>query len=168
MSLGRLARNRVSCPELILPFLASLAVFGAPRPCAAATAIVPHLHADSPLVGGTCGTIGPEGVGCAATTAVPTSPPAIRAFALGAAGPNPASGPVTIEYSLPRSAAINLTVHDLMGREVAHLASGIETEGRHTARWPGTAHGLRASPGFYFVRFAYPGGQQSRRILLRH
>ena len=127
-----------------------------------------HLHADSPLVGGTCGTIGAEGVGCAATTAVPTAPPSNREFALGVVRPNPTSGPVSIEYTLPRSAAIDLSVHDLMGREVAHIASGIESEGSHTAHWPGTAHGLRASPGFYFLWFKYPGGQQSLRILLRH
>src|SRR2546421_4663809 len=44
MSLGRTARSRVSCPAargLILPFLVTLAVLGAPRSSAAATAIVP-------------------------------------------------------------------------------------------------------------------------------
>ena len=127
-----------------------------------------RLRSDSPLAGDSCGTIGARGIGCAATTAVPTAPPSNREFALGVVRPNPTSGPVSIEYTVPRSAAIDLSVHDLMGREVAHIASGIESEGSHTAHWPGTAHGLRASPGFYFLRFKYPGGQQSRRILLRH
>jgi hypothetical protein len=88
------------------------------------------------------------------------------AFTLRSIGPNPASGPVAIQYTLPLSAAIDLTVHDLLGREVTRLASGVQTEGVHT-QWSGEVRGGRAGPGVYFVRLAYPGGQQSRRILLR-
>jgi hypothetical protein len=87
--------------------------------------------------------------------------------ALNVIGPNPASGPVTVEYTLPRSAVIALTVHDLMGREVARLASGLRTQGRHVQTWDAEAHGTRAHPGVYFIRLTWPEGSQSRRILLR-
>jgi len=90
-----------------------------------------------------------------------------QAFALRAIGPNPASGPVAIEYTLPLSTAIDLTVHDLLGREVTRLASGVQTSGLHVTQWTGEVRGGRAGPGVYFVRLAYPGGQRSQRILLR-
>jgi hypothetical protein len=89
------------------------------------------------------------------------------AFDLRAIGPNPASGPVAIEYTLPLSTTIDLTVHDLMGRELTRLASGVQTQGLHVMQWTGEVRGGRAGPGVYFVRLAYPGGQRSQRILLR-
>jgi hypothetical protein len=89
------------------------------------------------------------------------------AFILRAIGPNPASGPVAIEYTLPLSTTIDLTVHDLMGRELTRLATGVQTSGLHVTQWTGEVRGGRAGPGVYFVRLAYPGGQRSQRILLR-
>ena len=88
-------------------------------------------------------------------------------LALRVIGPNPASGPVVIEYVLPRGTAIDLTVHDLLGREVARLASGAQSQGLHVTQWTGNAGSRRAPPGLYFVRLGSPDGQQSRRILLR-
>jgi hypothetical protein len=89
------------------------------------------------------------------------------AFAIRSVGPSPADAAVTIEYTLQRSAAIELTVHDIMGRELARLARGFETQGLHSATWNGEARGKRVHPGVYFVRLSWPEGQQSRRILLR-
>lgn len=90
------------------------------------------------------------------------------AFTLRALGPNPTNGPITMEYSLPRSASIELTIHDLMGREVARLASGVQPSGLHATRWTGEVQGGgQAGPGIYFVRLRHPDGQESRRILLR-
>jgi hypothetical protein len=88
-------------------------------------------------------------------------------LALRVIGPNPASGPVAIEYVLPRSTAIDLTIHDLMGREVARLASGGQSMGLHVALWTGNVRGSRARPGLYFVRLTSSEDQQSRRVLLR-
>ena len=126
-----------------------------------------RLRADSPLVGGACGTIGAEGVGCDATVEVPATPITTAAFSLRSVGPNPSDGAVTIEYALPRSAPIDLTVHDLMGREMARLATGVQTQGLHIATWLGEARGRRVSPGVYFARLTWADGRQSRRVLLR-
>jgi len=89
-------------------------------------------------------------------------------LALSVIGPNPASGPVAIEYVLPRSTAIDLTIHDLMGREVTRLASGHQSRGLHVTQWTGNVRGGRAAPGVYFVRLSSPDGRHSRRILLRN
>jgi len=125
-------------------------------------------RSNSPLIGGPCGTIGAKGVGCDAAGEVNVSPPySSRGFAVRVIGSNPTAGPVAIEYALPRPAAIELTIHDLMGREVARLATGVQTEGAHTARWMGDVRGGPAGTGVYFVRLAWPEGRQTRRILLR-
>jgi hypothetical protein len=89
------------------------------------------------------------------------------AFTLRAVGPTPSSGSVSIEYTLQRSAVVALTVHDIMGRELARLANGYQTQGLHTVTWKGEAHGKRVGPGVYFVRLRWPEGTQSRRILVR-
>jgi parallel beta helix pectate lyase-like protein len=88
-------------------------------------------------------------------------------LALRVIGPNPASGPVAIEYVLPRATVIDLSVHDVLGREVARLASGAQSQGLHVAQWTGNVGRRRAPPGLYFVRLRSSDGQQSRRILLR-
>jgi hypothetical protein len=95
------------------------------------------------------------------------SAPSPSVFALRAIVPNPTTGPVTIEYALPRSAEIELTVHDVLGREVARLAMAVQTSGLHVTHWMGETHGGRAKPGVYFLRLRHPEGQTSRRILLR-
>jgi hypothetical protein len=93
--------------------------------------------------------------------------PSVAAFELRRVGPNPTAGPVAIEYALPRSAAIEITIHDLLGREVARIENGIRSPGVHVAHWAGEARGGRAGPGVYFVRMSWPEGQEARRILLR-
>lgn len=49
--------------------------------------------------------------------------------------PNPAVDRVTIPFALDHLAWIELTVHDLTGREVARLASGAYRGGNHEAAW---------------------------------
>jgi len=93
--------------------------------------------------------------------------PKVAAFALRRIGPNPTAGPVAIEYAVPRSAVIEITIHDLLGREVARIENGVRSPGLHVAHWTGAVRGGRAGPGVYFVRLTWPGGQEARRILLR-
>jgi hypothetical protein len=93
--------------------------------------------------------------------------PTAAAFTLRSIGPNPMDGALTIEYTLQRSATIELTVHDIMGRECARIASGFQTQGLHIATWSGEARGQRVHPGIYFVGLSWPDGRQFRRILVR-
>jgi hypothetical protein len=86
-------------------------------------------------------------------------------FALEPIVPNPAAGPVTIEYAVPRVTGVEITVIDLQGRQLAALVSGERTAGRHRVVWdPRTAGD--AAPGAYFVRFQAGGRKIVRRIVL--
>jgi tetratricopeptide (TPR) repeat protein len=63
--------------------------------------------------------------------------------------PNPFNPSTVISYQLPAISLVKLIIYDLLGREVATLANGIQEAGNHTATFDGS--GL--SSGFYFVRF---------------
>ena len=72
---------------------------------------------------------------------------------LGAAVPNPSSGPVSVSLSLPASGAAAVEVFDLAGRLVRTLADGWLLQGEHEIVWDGlSGSGTAASPGVYFIR----------------
>ena len=62
--------------------------------------------------------------------------------------PNPFNPATTIRYALPSSGYVLLTVHDLLGREIARLVDGQVTQGEHRVEW-NAAH---LSSGMYFCR----------------
>jgi tetratricopeptide (TPR) repeat protein len=63
--------------------------------------------------------------------------------------PNPFNPSTTIRYQIPNAGHVTLKVYDMLGREVAILANGIQEAGYHTA----TFDGSKLSSGIYFVRF---------------
>ena len=87
---------------------------------------------------------------------VPPGEP-ITSFALGRVTPNPSryGQPVTIEYTLPRTASFRVSMVDVQGREVAVLASGMTPRGRYRATW----NGDQMPAWLYFVRYRFPGGR---------
>ena len=87
---------------------------------------------------------------------------AASVFALDAPAPNPARGAVALAYSLAEAGAARVSVVDLLGREVAVVADGEQTAGRHTA----TLDGARLAPGVYVVRLSSGGEALSRRIVV--
>jgi hypothetical protein len=95
---------------------------------------------------------------------VPPGEP-ITSFALGRVTPNPSryGQPVTIEYTLPRTASFRVSMVDVQGREVAVLASGMTPRGRYRATW----NGDQMPAGLYFVRYRFPGGKaRVQRLVL--
>ncbi len=79
---------------------------------------------------------------------------ALRAF------PNPASGAATVAVTLDRAQAVTLTVHDLLGREVATLASGETAAGETRFALP--VQSLQA--GTYLVRLQRENGVSTQTI----
>jgi len=63
--------------------------------------------------------------------------------------PNPFNSSTTIRFTLPESENVNVTVHDLAGREVVSLVRDRFEAGRHSVSWE--ADGL--SSGIYILSF---------------
>lgn len=82
------------------------------------------------------------------------------AFRLDAPFPNPATGAVTVAFSLPSAADARLDVFDVLGRRVATLADGTLAAGRHRATF--SPDGLPA--GVYVVRLAADGRVATARV----
>ena len=129
-----------------------------------------HLAPSAPLVNAPgCGLIGALGAGCpeGATTGVieaAVAPP--TGFTLARLGPVPTTGRIALELTLPRAAAIDVAVLDVQGRAIARLAGGEWSAGRHAVEWNGEGAQGRVPPGLYLVRYRFPGGADSRRIVI--
>ena len=87
-------------------------------------------------------------------------------FGLEATRGNLGPGPFTIRFRAPRTATVELAIFDIQGRRIAELASGKWPAGVHELRWSGhDAHG-RPQTGLHLVRYRYPGGQATQRLVL--
>ena len=63
--------------------------------------------------------------------------------------PNPFNPSTRISYAMPSDGMVLLTVHDVLGREVARLVNGREAAGMHEVTW---APGASAASGLYLAR----------------
>ena len=81
--------------------------------------------------------------------------------------PNPARGPLRVDFVLPHAGEADLSVFDTQGRRVATLARGPLAAGERTAAWDGrAASGAPAAAGLYFVRLRTAEGAVTRRVAL--
>jgi hypothetical protein len=76
--------------------------------------------------------------------------------------PNPFNPTTTIKYELPQSSVVNLSVYDLLGREVSVLVNERREAGIHEVQFD--ASGL--SSGIYLYRLTAGDFTQARRLLL--
>lgn len=73
-------------------------------------------------------------------------------------GPNPARGPMQLNFSLAREADVQVRVFDIAGRQVRHLELGRLSGGRHHAAWDGCdPSGARMAPSSYILRLEANG-----------
>lgn len=89
-------------------------------------------------------------------------PPVSELFVLLPNYPNPSYGETVIEFSVPRPSELNITLHDLLGRQVREIFNGPATTGLHRLRVD--ASGLAS--GIYIFRMISPDGVQSRKMTL--
>jgi hypothetical protein len=69
------------------------------------------------------------------------------------ASPNPMRDDGELRFRLPESRLVDLTVYDVAGRAVAHLAHDVMGAGEQSVRWARTGDdGRRLSSGVYMVR----------------
>ena len=161
---GTLALSTVQAqaPRLTLepPDLGTSALFGA------AVAGVPDVDGDGRgdlLAGSPSEYGGPPVTGQAylfsgGAVATAADPPAADGALDLRAAPNPARGATTRSFALDRSGPVRLAVFDALGREVAVVARGVQTAGRHEAR----IDAGRRAPGVYLARLTSEGTSMSR------
>lgn len=76
--------------------------------------------------------------------------------------PNPFNPSTTISFALPKSSNVTLKLFDMFGRELATLAQGKFSAGRHHVVFDATSF----SSGVYFYRLQAKEFSQTRRLTL--
>jgi hypothetical protein len=76
--------------------------------------------------------------------------------------PNPFNPSTTIEYQLPKSSLVRLTVYDLIVREVAVLVNDRKDAGVYDVRFDASA----LASGVYFYRLTAGSFAQARKLIL--
>jgi hypothetical protein len=83
---------------------------------------------------------------------------------LGQNHPNPFSGETIIPFFLPEAQHLRLTIHDLLGREIAVIVDDILPAGSHERRFDGGPF----VPGTYLIRLSTEHEIVSRTMILTH
>lgn len=82
--------------------------------------------------------------------------------ALVANAPNPFNGHTTIRFALDAAGAVELTVYNLKGQQVAVLAQGLRAAGWHTVSWDGSGR----ATGVYLCRLQTATETLTRKLVL--
>jgi hypothetical protein len=76
--------------------------------------------------------------------------------------PNPFNPGTTITFNLPTAADVKLQILDLSGREIATLAEGRFSAGKHRAQWNAEEH----AGGIYFYRLQAGNYSTTKKLIL--
>ncbi len=88
-------------------------------------------------------------------------------FALGANYPNPFNPTTTIQFALPEASAVQLSIYDVLGRNVRRLLDAPFARGTYTVTWDGADEaGARAPSGVYVYRLTTGSFSASRKMLV--
>jgi len=83
-----------------------------------------------------------------------------------AASPNPFVAGTTVRFVLARSGLVDLTLYDVGGRVVRHLARNWMPAGTHVLGWDGVTDGGAPTPaGVYLARLKGPDGGATARVV---
>ena len=83
-------------------------------------------------------------------------------FSLGQNYPNPFNGTTTMEYSIPVTTDLTLTVYNLLGQSVSTLTSGYKDAGTYSLIWDASD----AASGMYFVKAQADGFTKIQKLML--
>jgi hypothetical protein len=88
-------------------------------------------------------------------------------FSLAQNYPNPFNPATTIEFALPRTSHVTISIYNLLGQRVAMLTNGVLPAGIHQVRWHGEdLSGNKVGSGIYIYRAETDFGFQARKMLL--
>lgn len=91
----------------------------------------------------------------------------LTAFSLEQNYPNPFEATTTIGYQLTAPGYVTLTLHDVLGRQVATLIDAYQVSGHHTLSWHGTNDaGRRLAPGVYLYRLQIGQAVRTQKLIL--
>ena len=76
--------------------------------------------------------------------------------------PNPFNPSTSIQYQLPESQRVKVSVYDMLGREVSVLVNEIKPAGTHSVSWD--ASGM--SSGIYMYRLETESFRTTRKMTL--
>jgi len=96
------------------------------------------------------------------TTSVKESPLVVRSFTLSQNYPNPFNPTTTISFSLLSKSFVSLKVYDMLGREIATIASEEMSAGYHSRQW----NAANMSSGIYFYRMQAGSYSETRKLVL--
>jgi len=81
--------------------------------------------------------------------------------------PNPFNPETKISYVLPNQSRVKLTVFDILGKEIARLVDGVQSQGSYAVAWNGRdSNGVPAKTGIYFYRLEAESFKQTRKMTL--
>jgi len=76
--------------------------------------------------------------------------------------PNPFNPATTIRYALPSSAHVKLTLHDILGREIATLVNEEQTAGWKEVEWNASS----VSSGIYFYKLSVGSFVETKKMMM--
>jgi len=81
--------------------------------------------------------------------------------------PNPFNDFTIIQYQLPESGPVTLEIYDIRGKLVRVLLNEHQQAGNHSMQWNGmTDHGVKASPGLYFLRMQSGNSAETEKLMM--
>lgn len=81
--------------------------------------------------------------------------------------PNPSSGDMTIEYSLPEPGMVTINIYNMAGQLVRALVDGHKKDGKHSCIWNGKAdNGQNVSSGNYLCRYKLNGKRTTQKAIV--
>ncbi len=76
--------------------------------------------------------------------------------------PNPFNPVTTIEFSIPENSFVNITIYDILGKEVATLVNENRSPGNYELNWDAEKN----SSGVYFCRMTVEGRSLEKKMVL--
>ena len=81
--------------------------------------------------------------------------------------PNPFNASTRIAYRLADSGPVRLEIYNILGQPVRTLVDQTQTAGAYQVTWDSRdRRGAAVAAGIYLTRLTFPGGEQTRRLVL--
>ena len=81
--------------------------------------------------------------------------------------PNPFNPVTTLRYDLPEDGLVNITIYDMMGRQVKTLVNYLQTAGYRSLQWNATNNaGSPVSAGIYLYMIQAGEYRQTKKMVL--